>query len=276
MKWIDYRDKLGVGFSDSEKAKMLKNNIVTFISYGIENENYSRNDYYCFCLMTGIEYKERHSPTGDLANFFIYNSLSVPQIISYYTAFVNSQNDIDSNSRDTLYSWLYTFLDELNIPYDVFRDDDGEFVFPKGVPELDHALVSEVFEWLHEYPKSEKAWRNALKSYAGAENGKASDIAASFRKALETFFKEFFKNDKSLEKNMPYYCDYLKDHSVPAEIRNTFDKLLDLYEKFMNHYAKHDDGTSDSLIEYIMYQTGNTMRLLITLKGTDEKNTVRS
>ena len=31
MKWIDYREKLGIGFSDSDKAKMLANNVATFI-----------------------------------------------------------------------------------------------------------------------------------------------------------------------------------------------------------------------------------------------------
>ena len=35
----------------------------------------------------------------------------------------------------------------------------------------------------------------------------------------------------------------------------------------MNDYAKHRDATSDTLLEYLMYQTGNIIRLLITLKS---------
>ena len=34
----------------------------------------------------------------------------------------------------------------------------------------------------------------------------------------------------------------------------------------MNNYAKHHDKTSINVLEYIMYQTGNIIRLLITLK----------
>ena len=33
----------------------------------------------------------------------------------------------------------------------------------------------------------------------------------------------------------------------------------------MNNYAKHHNKTSKNVLEYIMYQTGNIIRLLITL-----------
>jgi len=35
---------------------------------------------------------------------------------------------------------------------------------------------------------------------------------------------------------------------------------------FMNGYAKHHDKASKKVLEYIMYQTGNIIRLLVTLK----------
>ena len=52
MKWIDYREKLGIGFSDSDKAKMLANNVATFIKNSALNSSYTTDDYYRFCLMT--------------------------------------------------------------------------------------------------------------------------------------------------------------------------------------------------------------------------------
>ena len=39
----------------------------------------------------------------------------------------------------------------------------------------------------------------------------------------------------------------------------------------MNNYSKHQDKTSSLVLEYIMYQTGNIMRLLMTLYEEDEK-----
>ena len=41
----------------------------------------------------------------------------------------------------------------------------------------------------------------------------------------------------------------------------------------MNNYAKHHNKTSRNVLEYIMYQTGNIIRLLITLKQ-EENNDV--
>ena len=39
----------------------------------------------------------------------------------------------------------------------------------------------------------------------------------------------------------------------------------------MNGYAKHHDKTNKNISEYIMYQTGNLIRLLITLKDEDDE-----
>ena len=56
---------------------------------------------------------------------------------------------------------------------------------------------------------------------------------------------------------------------VPAELKNNFEKLLESYTNYMNNYAKHHDKVSQNVLEYIMYQTANLMRLVIMLK-TDE------
>ena len=50
-----------------------------------------------------------------------------------------------------------------------------------------------------------------------------------------------------------------------------FNFLLQAYTSFMNNYAKHRDATSNRLLEYLMYQTGNIIRLLITLKQGEDK-----
>lgn len=132
---------------------------------------------------------------------------------------------------------------------------------------MDDALVSQPLEWLKQYPESEKAWVKALKSYADATEANASDVADLFRKTLETFFREFFKGNKSLENYKKDYGDYLKGKGIPTEISNNLETLLQAYTNFINNYAKHRDATSDKVLEYLMYQTGNIIRLLITLEG---------
>ena len=266
MKWVDYRKKLGIGFSDSSKAKMLSSKVATFIGNGSLNENYSPDDYYRFCLMVGTVCETAYFGTEHLKTFFSSDGLTISQIISYYIAFVNTQTECDQEHLRALIDVLCEFLEDLSIQYEVFWDNDGAFIFPKGAPELDAALVSEPLDWMAKYPNAQKAWIKALKDYSEQSDENASDIADKFRKALETFFREFFGGGKSLENYKTEYGDFLKSHGVPAELSGNYQKLLESYTNYINNYAKHQDKTSRNVLEYIMYQSGNIIRLLITLR----------
>ena len=136
---------------------------------------------------------------------------------------------------------------------------------------MDDALVSEPLEWLADYPESRKAFVKALKEYSETTPDNASDIADKFRKTLENFFQEYFGGNKSLENYKNAYGTYLKSQGVPKEVSGNFETLLQAYTSFMNNYAKHRDATSNRLLEYLMYQTGNIIRLLITLKQGEDK-----
>ena len=109
-----------------------------------------------------------------------------------------------------------------------------------------------------------------LKDYTSVTESNASEVADGFRKALETFFQEFFNSDKSLENLKSEYGSFLKSHSVPAEIANDLNKLLDSFTNYNNNYAKHHDKSSVNVLEYLLYQTGNIIRLLITLKNGEK------
>ena len=188
--------------------------------------------------------------------------------LAFYIAFVNCQKDnkYKKHKKKDYLKILEKCLTDAHIQYETIRDKDGYFIFPRGVKEFDDALVSEPLQWLSSYPMAEKAWSKALKEYANQKDKNASDIADLFRKALETFLQEFFKKDgKVIKSFIPIYGDYLKDKNIPSEIRNNFQKLLDGYDHYMDNYAKHRDATSDKVLEYLMYETGNIIRLIITL-----------
>ena len=187
--------------------------------------------------------------------------------LSCCVALINSYPKKEKAVKNVLKRELFDALSNSQIKYNILTDKDGIFVFPKGAEELDDALVSQPLEWLKQYPESEKAWVKALKSYADATEANASDVADLFRKTLETFFREFFKGNKSLENYKKDYGDYLKGKGIPTEISNNLETLLQAYTNFINNYAKHRDATSDKVLEYLMYQTGNIIRLLITLEG---------
>ena len=269
MKWIDYREKLGICWDDDQKTVALQKKVALTVEnifnqlnrYGVHGYDDVLADYFFTVAENPV------NKTWDRLCKSIVNIQSVPEIISRYVVFCNSiAYHLFKDYAHEIRGILFTALSDLNIQYECIEDEDGIFIFPKGAPELDEALVSAPLEWLNDYPESRKAWIKALKEYADQTDENASDIADKFRKSLEIFLKEFFHIDKDMNELKRLYGNHLKSQGIPGEVQNGLDRILDCYDKFMNKYAKHSDRTSRKVLEYIMYETGNVMRLLITLK----------
>lgn len=275
MDWLDYREKLGIGFHDSEKVSffMVKAfNLLDSLNGDYMYTQISETEYFDFCDTTGtpIQRGSIYSSGYNLIIETLHNhSQSLEEFLTYYLAFINCQKDSSNKkwTKEKFKNVICIMLNDSHLSFDIYEDKDGYFIFPKGAQELDDALVSEPLEWLNNYPVAHKAFVKALKAYSNVTEDTASDVADLFRKALESFFQEFFISDKSLENLKSEYGTFLSDKSVPGEIKNNFEKLLELYTKYNNNYAKHHDKTSLNVLEYIMYQTGSLIRLLITLKG---------
>lgn len=276
MKWIDYREKLGIGFNDSEKRIMINNKITNRLNSIFETIYGDYNIRKKYEVIISKYFTEIGEPVPFNANLYhIAENISREQtlcgVISKYIALLNLLNKIcPKEDYDIFYRFLEQSLTELKIQYEAIEDADGVFLFPKGAPELDDALVSAPLEWLSEYPESHTAWIKALKSYSEQTDENASDIADKFRKALETFFQEFFSQNKSIENMKSIYGAYLKEHGIPGEISNNLETLLLAYTNYMNSNVKHHDKATRNVLEYIMYQTGNIIRLLITLKQEED------
>ena len=274
MDWLDYREKLGIGFDDEQKVALFIIKIFNVLNSLLDSSDIrsqiSNDEYFVFCNMTGT-ITDQDLFHGDGFQYIMrvlqHHTEKLPDFLSYYMAFLNCQKDHETKplKRIEFRNILTKMLKESHIHYEVFEDADGFFVFPKGVDEMDAALISQPLTWLVKYPSTEKAWIKALKRYADSSETDASDIADLFRKALESFFQEFFGNKKTLENNKAEYGNHLKSKGIPKELCSNFETLLQSYTNYMNNYAKHRDATSDKALEYIMYQTGNIMRLLITL-----------
>lgn len=282
MDFLDYREALGLAFCEESKFDYFLKKVFNILNI-IERENFafgcmSSNEYCTFFNSIGELINTNYS--GDDYSLMFSHALSILRqhtgsigdFLSYYIPLANSfemeKEDPEFWTRKNFVDCLTSKLEEAHIPYDLLEDDNQQFfVFPKGAKDLDDALVSQPLEWLKQYPEAEKAWVKALKSYTDATEANASDVADLFRKTLEAFFREFFKGNKSLENYKKNYGDYLKGKGVPAEISNNLETLLQAYTNFMNNFAKHRDATSDKVLEYLMYQTGNIIRLLITLEG---------
>lgn len=272
MKWIDYREKLGIGLDDNNRLEMLKNKVFAFFS-SLGNI-YSKEAYNDYIIMTGEPSQLQSNALTSVRNGLV-SIKSIKEFICKYIAFYNTFNTVESIDyyssiiyKRRIIDFLKNSLSQLNITYEIITDDDGIFIFPKGVPEMDEALVSAPLTWLKDYPNAEKAWSNALRAYSEVNADTASRVADDFRKALERFFQEFFQtgDGKTLENCKAEYGKYLKDNGVPSEVSNNLETLLQAYSNYMNNYAKHTDKAKINVLEYLMYQTGNIIRLVITLK----------
>ena len=278
MKWIDYREKLGIGFDDEDKFQMLKNKIDLYIdrlsvcmgSYEIRSKNaFDESNLYYYFDMVG------EKPIYNNLNFLgvkhSFNEASNPtELISKYVAFINTSKmffklkDLKKAVMDALTS----ILDELNIQIDILKDSDGVFIFPKGAKELDDALVSEPLEWLKAYPKAHKTYCIALKQYSEGEY--IRDTADNLRKALEEFLKEFLGNEKNLETNKTEICKYLGNQGVDAGITGLFQPLINSYKNINDRIAKHNDKVDKKLLEFLLYQTGVLIRMVLSVQQGEE------
>ena len=273
MEWIDYREKLGIGYSDKQQLGYFMTKMFNVLDTLGDSRDLliSDSEYLKFCNITGVPVSEdyfRKNGYWLIVSVLRECRVNFKEFIAHYIAFINCRDDSKNKKYSKTYfkDVLCQMLKESNIPYELIEEDGGFFVFPKGAKELDDALVSEVLFWLDDYPLSKKAWISALKDYSESVDSTASETADKFRKALERFFQEFFESDKSLENLKSEYGTFLTSKGIPSELKNNFEKLLEAYTKYINNYAKHHDKTSKNVLEYIMYQTGNIMRLLITLR----------
>lgn len=274
MDWLDYREKLEIGFCDAEKVSlfMVKAfNLLDGMNHDYMYEQITGTEYFDFCDTTGTPMKHGdiyYSGYNLIIEILHKHTSSLEEFLAYYLAFVNCQKDSSNKkwTKEKFKNVICAMLNDSHLPFDIYEDKDGYFIFPKGAKELDDALVSKPLEWLKDYPVAHKAFVKALKAYSDATEDDASNVADLFRKALEIFFQEFFNTPKTLENLKSEYGTYMKSKGVPAEISSNFETLLQSYTNFINNYAKHRDKTSDTVLEYIMYQTGNIIRLIITLK----------
>lgn len=274
MEHLDYRKKLGIGFYDKEKNEYFlvrMRNHISILDNNICQPELEDDIVFRYCNITGTDYAYIDSSFEGIIDD-IYDEKDFLSFVVKYVSLMNLLMEVKGNISKQLKDILLENLSAASIPYSLIEDSDGCFVFPKGANEMDNALVSEPLEWLSAYPKTHTAFVKALTEYTNAKAGNASDIADKFRKTLETFLREFFGNSASLEKNKVEYGRYLKSIGVPAEITGNMETLLQAYANFMNGYAKHQDATSMNVLEYIMYQTGNIIRLLITLKQEETGN----
>lgn len=273
MKWIDYRERLKIGFSDEKKVDYVITNLLTFVRADMEKVNV--NEFLGFVFETGTavadarclsEYYQYDVDRAEaIWDILVKYQNSFKEFISYYVALMNIWSD--KNRKEGYKVFLTQMLENIRLQYELISDTDGYFIFPRGAKELDDALVSQPLEWLKNYPKSHKTYCTALKQYA--DGVYIRDVADNLRKALEAFLQEFLNNDKNLETNKNEICKYLGSQDVDAGISGLFQPLINAYKNINDRIAKHNDKVDKKLLEFLLYQTGVLIRMVLVVKQAE-------
>ncbi|MDR6845589.1 hypothetical protein [Flavobacterium granuli] len=123
-------------------------------------------------------------------------------------------------------------------------------------------LISETFYWMENFPKAKSRFVIAVEYYNS--NGDLRDSVDNLRLSLEMLLKELLQNEKSLENQISNISNYQESLGIGKEIRNTFQKTLEYYNKFQNENVKHNDGINNvHEVEFIFGLTMIFIRMLI-------------
>ena len=278
MNWLDYREKLGIGFNDIQRTSLfIKNILSTCHKLSSECDDIiTDEEYFTFCTMTGAEYSAEYDCFESIIDELSTYEKNFIEFIARYIAFINSldKDFEDKFRRNYFIKTAHEYLDKSNIQFEVFYDENNDyFIFPKGAKELDDALISEPLEWLNDYPNARKTYCNALKQYN--EGKYIRDAADNLRKALETFLQEFLNNTKNLETNKNEICKYLGDQGVDAGISSLYQTLINSYKNLNDKIVKHNDNIDEKLLEFLLYQTGILIRMTITVKKAENNTSTK-
>jgi len=135
-------------------------------------------------------------------------------------------------------------------------------LMPKGAKILDEQIVNQDLLWLEKHPISLEFFKKSLESYLMKEQGFVRNTLDNLRYSLEQLLKDILKNKKSLENNKIAMLSWLKVKGVHVHIRNMVETLLSRYGDYMND-VKHGEDYSTHDVEFMIYQTGIFMRLLL-------------
>ncbi len=283
MDWLDYREKLGIGFKDTEKTQFCITQVFNALNSFIFVPGYdyvSFPEYIKYCNLVGASidpqliddmYSDRRF--RHCLNIMDRHRSYLEEFLSYYVGFINAieLNRDAEITREDYKNILSNALDAAHIPFELVSDGDNYFVFPKGAKELDDALVSEPLEWLKAYPNAHKTFVIALKQYS--DGVYIRDTADNLRKALEAFLQEFLGNGKNLETNKIEICKYLGSQNVDAGIAGLFQPLINAYKNINDSLAKHNDAIDQKLLEFLLYQTGLLIRMVLAVKQAEQEDT---
>jgi hypothetical protein len=160
-----------------------------------------------------------------------------------------------------------------NASFQIKQKGKQFIVYPSGDQLLDEEIINYTLSGLEDYPEVAKSFENALMIYQSGEVGKYRDLLDNLRLALEQLLKKILRNGKSLENQNKILNDWLKEKRLHSQVVHLYGHLLRSYQQYQNDAVKHNDNNeamySIDDVEFMIYLTGNFMRLILKLAIED-------
>ncbi|MDJ0536884.1 MAG: hypothetical protein QNJ70_31095 [Xenococcaceae cyanobacterium MO_207.B15] len=138
-------------------------------------------------------------------------------------------------------------------------------VYPNGDHFLDRGIIDCTLSGLEDYPEVAKHFEQALGICLRGERNEYRNLLDNLRFALEQLLKKILSNEKSLENQKSNLGSWLKEKGLHSQVIRLYQTLLTQYQNYQNNAVKHNENYSFNEVEFMIYLTGNFMRLLIQL-----------
>lgn len=148
----------------------------------------------------------------------------------------------------------------------VHRRDKQVTIYPSGDKFLDQGIIDYTLSGLENYPEVAEHFEKALEIYLHGTTSQYRNLLDDLRFALEQLLKKVLGNKKSLEKQNSDLGSWLKEKGLHTYVRELYQTLLIHYQKYQNDAVKHNEAYSIDEVEFMIYLTGNFMRLLLQLE----------
>lgn len=124
MNWLDYREKLKIGFNDTQKIEYFYVKIFNVLDdvSDCTHAQIDENEYFTFCNITGTVMKQGNL-YGDgyrnIINVLHNKKSSIGEFLAHYMAFINCQRDesYKTYTREQYKNLLVNMLKQSQIYY---------------------------------------------------------------------------------------------------------------------------------------------------------------
>jgi len=149
--------------------------------------------------------------------------------------------------------------------FKVHRKGEQIIIYPSGDQFLDEGIVDFVLSGLEDYPDTGKAFERALKIYQRGEASQYRNLLDDLRFALEQLLQKVLNSKSSLENQKEKCLQWLNSQGLHVQIVNLYQTLLSQFVQYQNNAVKHGENFSVDEVEFMIYLTGNFMRLILQL-----------